>query len=112
MLSDPGVHNILIAHMLLEDWTDPLTQCTRAVAKHPGPIRLSTAVSYRLSGPGGAPNAAGCALAAQLSTPGGHVVLPVLLAASEELHIQDFSTGAWACGRQSFGRLQLHIRRV
>lgn len=83
----------MVAHMLLEEFTNPLTQCTRVAAKRPEPIPLESAVAYRLAGPGGVPTRAGAALAAQLSAQGGRLLVPVLLAAARQAQVTDFSTG-------------------
>jgi hypothetical protein len=96
--------------------------------RRPGALAFSYAVAYRLLGPDGAPTAAGRQLAQQLAAAasgGGEaerVVLPVLLACSEEDAITDFSQGALqgrvvrylahVCGRSASVDLPLLLFRV
>ncbi len=69
-LRDEHISNVLVAHMLLEDWTNACEQCTEAVPKRPGKLMLpgaGYAAAYMLLAPDGRPTPAGRALAVQLA---------------------------------------------
>jgi hypothetical protein len=74
-----------------------------------GVLSLGYAAAYQLLSPDGTPTPAGRALAGQLAAAergeGERVVLPVLLAASEEQAITDFSQGAWGPQKVYWGAL-------
>lgn len=46
-LADPDLGDVVVAHALLEELTDPAAQCTPPAAKRAGPMPMSWAVAYR-----------------------------------------------------------------
>lgn len=103
-MKDPAVSHVMLAHMFMEDYTEAAQQCTSAIMKRDGNIVFGYAVEYKLFDEAGRPIAAAVGLLQQLaaaSAPAAagavapRVVLPVLLATSQQSVVKDFSQGEW-----------------